>query len=139
MTRVRNATKRPLVRFKTGCITGIRYVITGRTGFVRGSTDVEHVEAGIEAVFDPNGDDGGTGGEMGSPRVFTPQVYPEDGLEVVRVGAVPGEPMPLSDDEIGRAFKLTRAEDAGSGRAWGILDEWDTVYEIREKETPCQS
>lgn len=132
MTRVRNATKRPLVRFKTGCITGIRYVITARTGFVRGSTAVEHVEAGIEGIFDPNGEDSWTFGEMGLPRVFTPQAYPEDGLEVVCVGAVPGEPMPLSDSEIGRAFKLTGVEDAWIGPVWGIIDEWDTVYEIRE-------
>lgn len=139
MTRVRNATKRPLVRFRTGHITGIRYVITARTGFVRGSTDVEHVEAGMEAVFDPRGEDSGTGGEMGSPRVFTPQTYPEDGLEVVLVGAVPGEPMPLTPNEAARAFRIVQMNGAPSHMEWGILDEWDTVYEIREKETPCQS
>lgn len=138
MTRVRNATKRPLVRFKTGCVTGLRYLITARTGFVRGSTAVEHVESGMEAIFDPNGDDSGTCEEVVTPRVFTPQTYPEDGLEVVRVGAVPGEPMPLTPHEAARAFKLVQMNGAPSHMEWGILDEWDTVYEIREKETPCQ-
>lgn len=129
MTRVRNATKRPMVRFKTGSITGIRYVITARTGFVR-------VEAGMEAVFNPRGEDSGTASEMGTPRVFTPQTYPEDGLEVVCVGAIPGEPMPLTPNEAARAFKLVQMNGAPSHLEWGILDEFDTLYEIREKETP---
>ena len=132
MTRVRNATRRPLVRFKTGHVTGIRYVITARAGFIRGAGIVEHVSAGIEAVFDPVGEDSGAGGEMSIPRVFTPEVYPEDGLEVVGVGVERGEPLPLRPDEVSMAFKLVQMNGAPSCFEWGILDEWDTVYEIRE-------
>ncbi len=117
MTRIRNATGRPLVRFKTGRVTGIRCdVIDGK----------------IVSGFNPMGTDSSTGGELGTVHGVLPQVYPEDGLEVVLVGPVPGTAMPLEPKEAERAFKVECPANP-PWRAWGILDEWDTLYEIREK------
>lgn len=117
MTRIRNATKRPLVRFRSGRVTGIRCdIINGQ----------------VESRFDPLGCDSSTGGEMGTVHGVLPQVYPEDGLEVVLIGQVPGTAMPLEPAEAKVAFKIERPAYL-PWRAWGILDEFDTLYEIREK------
>lgn len=117
MTRIRNATNRPLVRFKTGRVTGVR---------------CDAIDGKLVSSFDPMGMDSCTGGEMGTAHGVLPQVYPEDGLEVVLVGQVPGTAMPLRPEEIRRAFKVERQANH-PWRVWGILDEWDTLYEIREK------
>lgn len=86
----------------------------------------------VESRFDPLGCDSSTGGELGTVHGVLPQVYPEDGLEVVLIGQVPGTAMPLEPEEAKVAFKIERPAYP-PWRAWGILDEFDTLYEIREK------